>query len=180
MMFVTLVAPSFMFFLQNRQMNSMREMIELKTRSIETNFTDELMEVLKQKIDARVDNYGEFMTRKLKKQSTTYEDCLYRVEEVHLELLKQSKPAHATTIDSLFDWIVEQQRDYYVLLQLISPDTDETFTALGHFRKRGQKLPRSFLSLLRFLDKRDRLPGGSKIIAEEIISENFAGASLKQ
>jgi hypothetical protein len=178
MMFVTLFAPLVMFFLQNKQMDVMKEMVKQKTNAIETKLTDELMEVLKQKINTRVDNYGEFMTTRLEQQNNAYEKCLYHVEEVRSELLKQSKPAKCATIDDLSDWIIEQQKDYYMLLQLISPNTDETFTALDQFRQPDKKLPISFLSLLRFLDEQSRLPGGSKLIAEKIVQEKF-GESLE-
>lgn len=174
-MFVAVFAPFVMYFFQNKENERVRQEIKDMEKRLASNLQDELMDSLKQKINKRVDSYGKLVAQRMAQQSDKHEERLYYVEQVHSDLLQQSKPKTAT-IDNLAEWIIKQQKDYFALLQLISPDNDDTFTALGTFRER-ESLPDSFLPLLRFLDKQKRLPGDTRIIAEEIVQEKF-GKSL--
>jgi len=161
----------------DRLRQEMQDMKKTVHKELQNEFRDELMDFLTQKINKRVDNYGKLVAQRMLQQSNQHEERLYYVEEVRSELLKQSVPDDASP-DNLSKWIIAQQEDYFALLQLISPDEEDTFLALNTFRNRDQ-LPYSFLELLQFLDKHDRLPGDSRMKAMEIADKKF-GKSLVQ
>ena len=199
-MFFTVVAPFLMIFFQNRQGIALKEQVDDKIKymekevNIKTSFMEkennqlrqdvkdmegrvleklrhEFMGGFRNMLNEHTEYYKKSMQWEMTQQSGKHEDRLYHVEQVHLDLLDQSKPKEAT-IDSLSEWIIGQHKDYFALLQLISPEETETFKALSIFEDR-ERLPDSFLSLLRFLDKQHRLPGVSRTKAAKIAQEKF-------
>jgi F0F1-type ATP synthase membrane subunit b/b' len=166
--------------MKNENARLRQEMKDLKNtvhKDLQDEFRDEFMDILTKKINTRIKRYEKLVAQQMLRQSNQHEERLYYVEEVRSELLKQSRPKEISP-DSLSEWILEQQRDYFALMQLISPHEEDTFLALNTFRNR-ENLPDSFLKLLRFLDKKDRLPGDSRIRAEKIAQDKF-GKSLDQ
>jgi hypothetical protein len=168
--FFTIMVSLYSIIVQNQRNKS----IELQIKSLENKFMEKFKAELMDKIDEQIDSYGKLVSKQMDKQSDKHEERLYYVEQVRSELLKQNMPDEATP-DNLSKWIIGQQEDYFALLKLISPHEEETFIALYTFRERN--LPYSFLALLRFLDKQNRFPGESSILAMEIAQDKF-GKSL--
>ncbi len=155
-----------------QDMSGMKKRIHVELRN---EFKDVLSDQLERVIDNHMKYYNTLVQSEIDQQSGKHEGRLYHAERVHLDLMDIRKP-RKPTLNGLSEWLMEQQEDYVTLLQLISPDEEETFSALGFFQER-EVLPVSFLSLLRFLDKQDRLPGKSRITAMKMAKDKF-GESL--
>ncbi len=175
-----LFAPFLIFFLNNKQEKALEKKTEslqkeisgmkvVVIKEVQNEFQDRLMEDIKHKIDKRVGNYGKLAVQRMESQTDEHEERLRYVVEILADLLAKNKHTEVT-MDNVLELMTEQQETHLALMQLISPDEKETFTALDFFQECGD-LPKSFLFLLRFLDKQNRLPGDSRDKADEIATQ---------
>ncbi len=173
-MAITFLASIFMFVFQHRQERIIKEWVTDKAvylekanerlrQDLQQGIQNKINDILMQEISEQVNGYGKLLSKQMAKQSDKHEERLYHIEQVRLEQLKQG---------DVPEWMRKLQEDYFDLLKLISPKEQETFEALDNFRKRDD-LPYSFSELLRFLDKQDRLPGASRILAMSILQDKF-------
>jgi len=145
--------------------NNIQKMESKVFQELRDEFREELISQLKRKLNKYIKYHNNLMQSQINQQSGEHEECLYYIEQVHLDFLSKDKAVES--------WMIRQQEDYFALLQLISPDPKDAYTALGIFKGRDN-LPRSFLSLLRFLNEKGRLPDDDcYITADEIAREKF-------
>lgn len=189
----SIVSPLVMLSYIRQENDKLKQEIESMKgkvyQDLQNEFRDELIGILKGRIEKRLDYYQELtesriseqinlqstqlstqLNKQMNQQSAQHEERLYFVEKVHLGLL--ITPPKEDTITGLRQWIEKQQTDYFALLQLISPSEDDTFIGLGIFEGRDD-LPESFLFFLRFLKEQNRLPGKSLNMAQEITKNQF-------
>lgn len=155
-----------------KQVQSVKK--ELETQ-IHDEFYDEIYSKLKERIEKRIDYYEKLLDSKATQFSSDYEKRYYQLEVVRNDFLTQDPTYNhdQTTTESVYEWIKEQQKISLMLMQLISSDDTYIYTALGYFRNKCDKLPYSFLSLLRILNAQGRLKETNRLTAQKIAQDCF-------
>lgn len=190
--FLISIAAPFVIHHENQEIKKRLEVTEermhhelafMKAKAIveiKTEFAARLLKTLNGKIDTQMEYHNTMVEWQVREQSIEHEGCLYYVEKVHEDLLRNYPLNEQSTPNDLYRWIIGVQKDYSMLLQLVfsgkrkdeKEKESSVYSALGTFEGRTE-LPDSFVELLRFLKEHKRLSGENLILAKKMVKQKF-------